>query len=262
MTREMYDAVTPTNIPVTAQMVAGYLLPSKFAWSQASWDRFPNSTKVRIAVRSSTNDGHVLDVENGDATPVEAPVWAHMRRAAGYAFPTIYCSSSVQAQVVAAFNAAGEPMPLWWLAHYDNVDALPAGAVAKQYADPGPVDRSIVADYWPGVDPAQGGNVTTPDTPQLNRQNLTGGPPNIPAGMFDIMAAQTGQVSLDVFLQYSDSFLWSALFKLQTLLNNQAAQSAALTALANQVTELQAAVTALQSAPPATLVYDLQNPTN
>lgn len=152
MTREMFDAVTPANIPANAQMVAGYLPPSRFAWSQASWDRFPNAAKVRIAVRASTNDGHVLDVEAGDATPAQAPGWARMRRASGYATPAIYCSVSVQSQVIDAFNQAGEPLPLWWLAHYDNVDALPAGAVAKQYADPGPYDRSIVADVWPGVD--------------------------------------------------------------------------------------------------------------
>lgn len=152
MTREMYDAVTPANIPVTAQMVAGYLAPSRYTWTAANWARFPDAVKVRIAVRSSTNDGHVLDVETGDATPAQAPVWARMRRASGYAYPTIYCSVSVQSQVIDAFNQAGEPLPLWWLAHYDNIDALPAGAIAKQYADPGPVDRSIVADFWPGVD--------------------------------------------------------------------------------------------------------------
>jgi hypothetical protein len=150
----MYDAVTPTNIPVTAQMVAGYLLPSSYAWSQTSWDRFPNSVHVRIAVRASTRDGHVIDCETGDATPAGAAAWAHQRRADGYPYPTVYCSVSAQAAVIAAFNAIREPLPLWWLAHYNNLDQLPGGpgVVADQYADPGPYDRSIVADFWPGVD--------------------------------------------------------------------------------------------------------------
>lgn len=170
MTREMYDAVIPANIPANAAIVAGYLPPSRYAWTAADWARFPNAVKVRIAVRASTNDGHVLDVENGDATPAQAPGWAHMRRASGYAHPTIYCSKSIQSQVIDAFNQAGEPLPLWWIAHYDNVDALdePGGSnvVADQYADPGPYDRSIVANFWPGVD---GDDMATTDPLPVQR---------------------------------------------------------------------------------------------
>lgn len=161
-TREMDDGIASDAAGIAAndqdriQLVAGYIDSPSFTWTAADWALFPTKVHVRIAVRASTNDGHVLDVENGDATPTQAVTWARMRRASGYAFPTIYCSISAQTSVIAAFTAANEPLPLWWLAHYDNLDQLPnlPNVVAKQYADPGPLDKSVVVAYWPGVDAA------------------------------------------------------------------------------------------------------------
>lgn len=154
--RTMYDSVSPGAIPVTAQLVAGYV-DGRYAWSAADWARFPNSTHVRIAVFPSTNDGVVLDVEPGDATPVQAPGWVQMRRAAGVD-PTVYCSLTDWPAVRRAFAAAGVPEPHYWIAAYPgNGTALYDGAVAHQYADPpgsgGNYDLSAVADFWPGVDP-------------------------------------------------------------------------------------------------------------
>jgi hypothetical protein len=158
MTREMQDGINTDaagmdhSIPLVA-----YYIDGLYAWTASEIALFPRSVHVRIAVRWTTRDGHVIDRENGDATAAQAAAWAHQRRLDGYPWPTVYCSVSNQAEVIAAFQAIHEPMPLWWLAHYDNVDALPAGCVAKQYADPGPLDKSIVADYWAGVD--QGGTM-------------------------------------------------------------------------------------------------------
>lgn len=156
--RTMYDSVTPSAIPTNAALVAGYV-DGAYAWSAANWARFPNSVKVRIAVFPRTNDGHVLDVEQGDATPAQAPGWVTMRRAAGVD-PSIYCDASTWPSVVSAFASAGVAAPHYWIAHYDGSAALPAGAVAKQYNDPpasgGNYDISVVADYWPGVDPSPG----------------------------------------------------------------------------------------------------------
>jgi LysM repeat protein len=156
MTRTMYDSTTAADIPTSAQMVGGYLPPNRYAWSAADWARFPHAVQVRIVIAASTNDGQVLDVEQGDATPTEAPGWARMRRAAGQD-PTIYCNASTWGAVRSAFDAAGEPQPLYWIAQYDRNPSIPPGAVAKQYADPdhgsgGHWDLSIVADVWPGVD--------------------------------------------------------------------------------------------------------------
>jgi len=156
MTRTMYDAVTPGNIPANAQMVAGYV-DGRYAWHANDWARFPNAVKVRIAVFSSTNDGHVLDIEPGCSTPASAPGWVQRRRAAGVD-PSVYCNTSTWPTVRAAFAAAHVPEPHYWIAAYPGIGAaLYAGSVAHQYADPGPVDISVVADYWPGVDGASGG---------------------------------------------------------------------------------------------------------
>jgi hypothetical protein len=158
--RTMYDSTTAADIPAGAQMVGGYV-DGKYAWTPADWARFPNATHVRIAVFATTNDGVVGDREQGDMTEAQLVTWVRMRRAAGVD-PTGYCSESNWAACRAAFAAAGEPEPHWWVASYPGAGAvIPAGAVAHQYADPitsgGHWDLSAVADYWPGIDPA-GGN--------------------------------------------------------------------------------------------------------
>ena len=41
--RIMYDAVTAANIPVDAQIVAGYVGGNSYTWSPADWARFPRA---------------------------------------------------------------------------------------------------------------------------------------------------------------------------------------------------------------------------
>jgi len=168
----MYDSVTPTNIPVWARMVAGYV-NGRYKWSDAAWARFPNAVKVGISVRSYWYEGHVLDVEPGDATPAEAPEWANIRRVAGVD-PTIYCNRSTLPLVQEAFRSAGIKQPNYWIATASKQPVLYPGAVAAQYwldvqpqGFPGTVDISIVDDYWPSVDPAPsgGGEGTGGDEP-------------------------------------------------------------------------------------------------
>ena len=154
----MFDAVNWVSIPANAEMVAGYLDGPISKWPAEAWQHFPNAIKVAIVVFASTDDGMVLDVENGDATPEEAPGWADRRRKAG-GDPTVYCSLATWAAVRAAFIAQGIAEPHYWIADWDGVDELPAGAVAVQYradvAGPDTYDESGVADYWPGVDNGQ-----------------------------------------------------------------------------------------------------------
>ena len=152
--RTMYDAVTAANIPADAPMVAGYCDTIKIPqWTDADWARFPNAVKVRIAKKPTTNDGHVLDVEIGNATPAESPGWVALRRSAG-ADPSIYCNASTWPSVQQAFQRAGVAEPHYWIARYDGDPAIPAGAVAKQWKTTAGWDLSSVADHWPGVDPA------------------------------------------------------------------------------------------------------------
>lgn len=151
-------------------MVAGYVdkivIPP---WTEADWALFPNAVKVQIVKKASSNWGHVLDVEPGDATPAQAPGWVKMRRAAGLATPCIYVQKSSWAAVQNEFRIQNVAQPLYWIAHYNDVKELPTlngiTAIAKQYHgnDPNNYDLSWVADFWPGVDGAQDMPLANPD---------------------------------------------------------------------------------------------------
>jgi hypothetical protein len=149
----MYDAITATDIPAGATLIAGYG-DGYYNNVSAFKARFPHATVVEIAVFASDDLGVVLDVENGDASPAQAPGWAQMRRAAGVD-PSVYCNTSTWPLVRSAFQSAGVAEPHYWVAQYDGDPTIPTGAVAKQYADQNLYDLSSVADYWPGVDPKE-----------------------------------------------------------------------------------------------------------
>lgn len=154
MTRTMYDAVNPANIPDGAQMVAGYA-DGWYANLAELAARFPHATVVSIAVRWTTR-AQVLDVETGDATPAQAVLWlTQTMRDVDNARLTLYCGMDGWAAVRAAIQSAGLAEPQYWVARYDGDPTIPAGAVAKQHiGDYHGYDQSAVADYWPGVDPA------------------------------------------------------------------------------------------------------------
>lgn len=146
----MYDSTAAADIPASAEMVAGYI-DGLYRWTDADWARFSHAVRIRIAVKASTNDGDVLDVEPGDAGPADAPGWIRRRQAAGYARPTIYCMASAVAEVRRA--CAGLDFDLW-VAHYTGVAHAEPGAAATQYANPtytgAHYDLSLVTDDgWP-----------------------------------------------------------------------------------------------------------------
>lgn len=166
MTRTMYDAVTSSNVPAEATLVAGYA-DGLYANIPQMKARFPHATVVTIAVRWTTR-AMVLDVETGDATPPEAVGWCTQTMAdTSNRLLTVYCNTSTWPSVRAAFRAAGVTEPQYWVAEYDGDPAIPAGAIAKQWADRGPYDLSSVADYWPGVDPFPEDDMTPAQAQQL-----------------------------------------------------------------------------------------------
>lgn len=150
MTRHMYDSVSPACIPIEATMVACYV-DGRYANEAAMRKRFPHAQIVEIAVRASTDAGQVLDVERGDATPLEAVGWVQMRRRAG-CDPTVYVSAFLWPDVRTAFKHANIAEPHYWIADWDHSTVIPHDAVAKQYASTADFDISSVAVYWPGVD--------------------------------------------------------------------------------------------------------------
>jgi len=175
--RKMYDSTSPDDIPRDAEMVA-YYVDGIYKWSQAWINLFPNAVKVPISA-IGVNTAPVGDVEKGCIWPPENAVgWVRRARADGYD-PTIYCNQQNDWQWVAAeFAHAGEPEPHWWVAKYDQLGNIPAGAVAKQYMHPPQIgkhyDLSAVADYWPGVDePKEEENFMAGLTPEEQTELLT-----------------------------------------------------------------------------------------
>jgi hypothetical protein len=151
----MFDAIDVTSLPAGADVYAGY---DDGHWPDAAAiaARFGGKPVVRITVLPGDNEGDVLDVESGDATPQQAPAWVQRRRADGHTWPTVYCSESVWSSVIAAFNDAGVPQPFYWVAAYPGAGAaVPAGAVAHQWIDHGAYDESVTVPTWPpGAVPA------------------------------------------------------------------------------------------------------------
>lgn len=153
--RTLYDSVDVSRIPADAEMVAGYV-DGHWATYESLAQHFPNAVRVSITVFGSAS-AQVCDCETGDLTPAQAAQWAKTKLVSGQ-HPTIYCSASVKPSVVGALNSlAVDPASVsWWIADYDGIAQLPPGAVAKQYRSDTTqnLDYSVVADYWPGVDPA------------------------------------------------------------------------------------------------------------
>lgn len=152
MTRTMYDAINAGSLPAGGDLYAGYV-DGNWPDAPAIAARFPGETVVSITVNPNDNQGVVGDGPPDNGAWDEWVNWVLKRRAAGVD-PTINTNVSNWQAGKAAFTAAGVAEPHWWVAHYDNDPAIPAGAVAKQYASNNLYDTSSVADYWPGVDPA------------------------------------------------------------------------------------------------------------
>jgi hypothetical protein len=161
--RYLYDSTNIQDDPASAHLVA-YYIDGEYATSAAALrTRFPTAILVPISA-VGTNAGVVGDVEPGCMTINQGVQWVKTRRAMGVD-PTIYCNElNGWSSVRAAFRAAGVAEPHYWVADYDGIAVLPAGAVAKQYANPtlthGHFDLSVVADYWPGVDGQYSGGTT------------------------------------------------------------------------------------------------------
>jgi len=103
-------------------------------------------------------------VELGNTQPDQAPAWIVRQRARGQE-PTVYCNVDTWPRVVAACNAQGVALPVWWAAQWDGDPTIPDGAVAKQHTNDRPpgFDISSVADYWPGIDPEPTEDDMTPE---------------------------------------------------------------------------------------------------
>jgi len=135
VTVTMYDSVDVSQIPRTAEAVAGY--------TSGNWptfpvlaQRFPNAHRLSIAVNSS-HDADCLDVETGDATPDQAPAWFHRQIALGKHLPCFYANTSTMPAVISALakTVIARHEYRLWTAHYTGAPHIEPGSDATQFYD-------------------------------------------------------------------------------------------------------------------------------
>lgn len=130
----MYDSVDLSQIPADAEAVAGYVGGSWPTFSQLA-ARWPHAHLLSIAVNAS-EDADCLDVENGDATPADAPAWVKRQLARGLKRPVVYADMSNMAAVRLALAKAKLASSVrYWVAQYTGNEHLPAGFDACQWTD-------------------------------------------------------------------------------------------------------------------------------
>jgi hypothetical protein len=129
---KIYDAVTPDNIPRSAEVVAGYI-DGDFTWPEEAWNRWPDALKVLITVSGSLT-GNVADVESGNMSPDEARKWIEAKHDKGMHESTVYCSRSSFEAVRAACE--GQDYAIW-VADWTGSPHPVHGTVATQYRNVG-----------------------------------------------------------------------------------------------------------------------------
>lgn len=117
----MYDSVTLTEIPATAEAVAGYVNGRWPTYPQLA-AKWPHAKRVSIAVTTEA-DADVLDIETGDASPAQAPAWVRRQIMRGVKKPAVYASVSQMPTVLSVLRAAGigRSQVRVWTAHYTHV---------------------------------------------------------------------------------------------------------------------------------------------
>jgi hypothetical protein len=128
----MYDAVDIENIPADAAVVAGYVGGDYPTFEQLA-HQFPHARRISIAVNAS-EEADELDVENGDATPADAPGWI---RRQPLIRPSIYASLDTMPAVTAALHDAGVDRSecLLRVADWTGTPHIPPGFNACQWTN-------------------------------------------------------------------------------------------------------------------------------
>jgi hypothetical protein len=150
--RTMFDSTTPSAIPTTAVLVAGYV-DGKWAWKPADWTRWPPAARATITINARNHHAIILDIENGDARPEQANAWVIGAGPATGWVPTLYGARGVL-EVTRRFIVKAGLDCDWAVADPTGVPHLPRGYAVCQYAwpnagSPGHYDMSVVADWWP-----------------------------------------------------------------------------------------------------------------
>lgn len=114
----MLDSVTVANLPAGADAYAGYI-DGGFQTFHLLKRLFPAARLLSIAVFAS-GDAECLDIENGDATPAQAPSWVRRQHARGITRPVLYANAATMPAVVDALGGIPRASYRLWSAHYDS----------------------------------------------------------------------------------------------------------------------------------------------
>ena len=135
----MYDTTTPGAVgrlaSTSSDAVAGYV-DGRYKDLAELVRLYPNHRHLSIAV-TADHDADCLDIENGDATPAQAPGWVIRQHARGVPRPVLYANLSTMPVVVLRLEQAGIPRKSvrLWMAHFDQHAVIPDGFDAHQYSD-------------------------------------------------------------------------------------------------------------------------------
>ena len=160
MTLRMGDSIDASSLPSGLDAYAGY--------DNGNWPDYlaikgshPTVPVLEITVRYA-NQGVCLDIENGDATPVQGGPYVRARTQAGIWRPVLYASRDALPAVVgqAANIAVGRSAYRLWSAHYGFGEHIcgpstcgsTVQADGTQWIDHGSWDESVLSDdFFGGV---------------------------------------------------------------------------------------------------------------
>jgi peptidoglycan hydrolase-like protein with peptidoglycan-binding domain len=118
MTITMFDSVDVSTLPAGKDFAYAGYVDGHFATYPKLKVKFPHSNLLSIAVFAH-DDADCLDVEQGDATPAQAPAWVKRQKAPR---PCLYASVSVMDSLISTLDRAGiaRGSVRLWSAHYGN----------------------------------------------------------------------------------------------------------------------------------------------
>jgi hypothetical protein len=155
MTVTMYDATDVAHLPPGAAAYAGYVGGKWPTWG-ALVDRFHAKAHLLSIAVTAAEHALCLDVENGDATPAQAPGWVKTEHGRNVPRPCVYASAAVMPEVVAHLGAAGieRKNVRLWSAHYGQGAHICGPASCKFPGVP-----AMDGTQWTNAAAAEGGSV-------------------------------------------------------------------------------------------------------
>ncbi len=121
--RFMLDSITPEVIPTGAADIVGLYVNGTYKCDPTQATRLAQGGAeiAWISVDTASDEGDVLDIENGDATPQSAPAWYDARQKAGAGELTLYVNRTNLAAVQAAMGTRDYRL---WVATLDGTTAV------------------------------------------------------------------------------------------------------------------------------------------